>query len=52
MLNNILKLDGAQSLSKDDQKKINGGCPVGFGLGNCGGGQCIFPNGNCGPCPL
>ena len=29
MLKNILKLDGAQQLSKNEQKEINGGIPVG-----------------------
>ena len=29
MLKNILKLDGAQKLSKNEQKTINGGIPVG-----------------------
>ena len=30
MLKNILKLDGAQKLSKNEQKTINGGIPVGW----------------------
>ena len=29
MLKNILKLNGAQQLSKNEQKEINGGIPVG-----------------------
>jgi hypothetical protein len=29
MLKNILKLDGAQQLSKNEQKEINGGIPEG-----------------------
>jgi hypothetical protein len=28
MLKNIIKLDGAQQLSKNEQKEINGGRPV------------------------
>ncbi len=54
MLKNILKLDGAQSLSKDDQKTINGGWPIGLGEGKCPDNPnlCIYPNGFCGPCHL
>lgn len=48
MLKNILKLDGAQKLSKNEQKSINGGfigcfnnspniCPIGQ---CCLGGRC------------
>ncbi len=44
MLKNILKLDGAQKLSKNDQKSINGGaCPC---TGRCGAGYVCF--GKCG----
>lgn len=42
MLKNILKLDGAQQLSKNEQKSINGGrayCNNGAGI-YCPEGQC------------
>lgn len=32
MLKNILNLEGAQQLSKNEQKEINGGIPVGCRL--------------------
>ena len=38
MLKNILKLDGAQQLSKNEQKSISGGI---------GGGKCVNSNINC-----
>lgn len=35
MLKNILNLDGAQSLNKNEQKEINGGMLIGVGGGIC-----------------
>jgi hypothetical protein len=37
MLKNILKLEGAQKLSKNEQKKIDGGKPVWSGACYCNG---------------
>ena len=51
MLKNILKLDGAQQLSKNEQKEINGGkinCANNHNI--CPTGQCCKTPGNyCGP---
>lgn len=44
MLSNILKLEGAKSLSKDQQKSITGGSPCCNPAFEC----CTFPGG--GPC--
>ena len=41
MLKNILKLDGAQQLSKNEQKSIKGG------LINCANNHDICPTGQC-----
>jgi hypothetical protein len=35
MLKNILKLDGAQQLSKNEQKSISGGLPTGCMSAGC-----------------
>jgi len=35
MLKNILKLDGAQQLTKNEQKSINGGLPTGCDKPGC-----------------
>jgi hypothetical protein len=42
MLKNILKLDGAQELSKTEQKSINGGLNSCFEMG-CRSGECCVP---------
>jgi hypothetical protein len=50
MLKNILKLDGAQQLSKKEQKEINGGkinCTS--KSNNCPAGQCCKVGNYCGP---
>jgi len=39
MLKNILKLDGAQELSKNEQKAINGGLACGSYDGHCPSGS-------------
>ena len=54
MLNNILKLEGAQALSKEDQKTISGGWPIGLGEGKCPSNPnlCITGSGFCLPCHL
>jgi hypothetical protein len=53
MLKNILKLDGAQKLSKNEQKNINGGIKICHGRKPCCG---PFPEGTLMPsqngCPL
>ena len=46
MLKNILKLDGAQQLSKKEQKEINGSAPVWCGYCQCGGGIIVYACGN------
>jgi len=46
MLKNILKLEGAQQLSKSKQKEIIGGNPVWCGYCNCGGGILVHACGN------
>ncbi len=51
MLKNILKLNGAQQLSKNEQKSINGGlahCPPPGGV--CGPGYCCSAPNNNGAC--
>ena len=58
MLKNILKLDGAQQLSKNEQKSINGGICAGQTLFSCyskvncldEGGKWTGTNINCGRC--
>ncbi|WP_310555798.1 hypothetical protein [Flavobacterium sp.] len=40
MLKNILKLNGAQQLSKNEQKSINGGLRACGPGGTCGAGFC------------
>ena len=45
MLKNILKLDGAQKLSNNEQKNINGGAPKPLKIDYC-------VDGNAGSCPL
>lgn len=55
MLKNILKLEGAQTLNKNEQKIINGGDgPIGLGEAKCPGNPklCLYPGGLCGPCHL
>ncbi|SEQ16944.1 hypothetical protein [Flavobacterium urocaniciphilum] len=60
MLKNILNVNGAQELSKKEQKEINGGIPAGCtyqtwsgtSLTNCkstrpGGGNYSYSNGTC-----
>ena len=46
MLKNILKLDGAQQLSKNEQKEINGGAPVWCGYCQCPENVKVFACGN------
>jgi hypothetical protein len=58
MLKNILNLNGAQKLSKNEQKEINGGICRGQVLVSCsvktdcldGGGAWLGANVNCGRC--
>jgi len=58
MLKNILKLNGTQELSKNEQQNIAGGFgPIGLGEGRCPSGPgCVigYFNGEaiCGPCHL
>jgi hypothetical protein len=42
MLKNILKLDGAQKLTKNEQKSIKGGLACGDGNGTCPKGSYCF----------
>ena len=42
MLKNILKLDGAQALSKNEQNKINGGGQCGIDCWVCYNNRCMI----------
>ena len=51
MLKNILKLEGAQKLSKNEQKNIAGGAPVWCGHIQCDGVPVWYCKGMPNPCP-
>lgn len=46
MLKNILNLKGAQQLSNNEQKEINGGAPQWCGYCSCENGELTFACGN------